>query len=67
MQTTKHQAKDRQNTDKNSAKKFYNSKSPAPTTNTVTDLVAGVFATILILITLLHMDPANAMAVIMCR
>jgi len=65
MQTTNNQASHCQNTYKHSNKAVHKSRRPSPKTNTVTDLVAGVFATILILITLLHMDPANAMAVIM--
>ncbi len=64
MQTTNNQASHCQNTDKHSNKAAHQSRTPLPKTNTVTDLVAGVFATILILITLLHMDPANAMVVI---
>jgi len=65
MQTTNNQAKNSQYTHNYSVKKVYKPRGPSPKSNTVTDLVAGVFATILILITLLHMDPANAMVVIM--
>lgn len=65
MQTNNKHAKNCQYIYKYSVNKVFKPRGPSPKTNTVTDLVAGVFATILILITLLHMDPANAMAVIM--